>query len=304
MARKKRALLGLAVLCLLLAAVAVASSDSVPTGSGGTRRASEQLLDVFVSLFLLLMVGGVLLRLCLVLLIRKDVLKERVAARRRRSPMASAVGSAIGIGLFALLIWWLSVDESLRQRLTDRFRRQLGAPNGATSSDAPSSYRPEFATGPVIIVLAILAVATAGWYLSDRARRRRLPSSVGNLLPILADVLDETLDDLRAEVDPRRAVIAAYARMERALAAYGLPRGVAEAPEEYLRRILADLAVSSRATAGLTALYARAKFSSHAVGPEMKEEAIAALEALQHELRAKEILAEHESAVALAELEA
>ena len=37
-----------------------------------------------------------------------------------------------------------------------------------------------------------------------------------------ADVLDETLDDLRAETDPRRAVIAAYARMERALAAFGL----------------------------------------------------------------------------------
>ena len=61
--------------------------------------------------------------------------------------------------------------------------------------------------------------------------------------PALADVLDETLDDLRAETDPRRAVIAAYARMERALAAYGLPRRPSEAPDEYLQRIFADLEV-------------------------------------------------------------
>ena len=66
-------------------------------------------------------------------------------------------------------------------------------------------------------------------------------------MPTLADVLDETLDDLRAETDPRRAVIAAYARMERALAAYGLPRSPAEAPDEYLQRIFADLEVSRRA---------------------------------------------------------
>ena len=54
-------------------------------------------------------------------------------------------------------------------------------------------------------------------------------------MPVLADVLEETIDDLRAEADPRRAVIAAYARMERALAAAGLPRSPAEAPDEYLR---------------------------------------------------------------------
>ena len=67
-----------------------------------------------------------------------------------------------------------------------------------------------------------------------------------SLLPALADVLEETLDDLRAEQDPRRAVIAAYARMERALAAYGLPRNPSEAPDEYLQRIFADLEVSRR----------------------------------------------------------
>jgi hypothetical protein len=114
-------------------------------------------------------------------------------------------------------------------------------------------------------------------------------------------VLDETLDDLRAEEDPRKAVIAAYARMERALAAYGLPRSPSEAPDEYLQRIFADLDVSRLSTSRLTALFSWAKFSGHDVAPEMKQEAIEALEAVREELRAAEILAEHERLTALAE---
>jgi hypothetical protein len=154
----------------------------------------------------------------------------------------------------------------------------------------------------VLIVLALLAIAICAWYLAHRAQRRRLEPLAEPLLPALTDVLEETLDDLRAEADPRRAVIAAYARMERALAASGLPRNAAEAPDEYLQRIFADLEVSRRATSRLTALFAWAKFSSHDVAPEMKQEAIAALEAVREELRAAEILADERRAEAVAEL--
>jgi Domain of unknown function (DUF4129) len=101
-------------------------------------------------------------------------------------------------------------------------------------------------------------------------------------------VLAATLDDLRAEQDPRRAVIRAYARMERSLAAAGLPRAPAEAPEEYLTRVLEGLPVSARAAARLTALFAWARFSPHDVRPEMKDEAIETLEHIQLELEAAE----------------
>lgn len=285
---------------LLLVAVAVASTGAVPAGSGGTRRPSDSFLDVVMSLFLLLMAFGALMWVY-ILLIRKDIVAEAVATRRRRGPWASVVGFAVCFGLLALFVRWLSVDESLRKRIAARIRPRPGSPL-AGSTTAPDQYQPQFATGPVLIVLGLLAVAIAAWYLSYRARRRRLPPMSESLLPILADVLEETLDDLRAEADPRRAVIAAYARMERALAAYGLPRSPAEAPDEYLRRILSDLDVSRRAISRLTALFSRAKFSSHDVGPEMKQEAIEALEAVREELRAAEILAEHERTLARAEL--
>jgi Domain of unknown function (DUF4129) len=107
----------------------------------------------------------------------------------------------------------------------------------------------------------------------------------------LAEILDDTLDDLRAERDPRKAVIAAYSRMERSLASFGLPRRPFEAPVEYLRRVLEELRSGSPAARRLTHLFERAKFSQHAIDGAMKEEAIDAVATLRDELRA-EIAAE------------
>ncbi len=98
-------------------------------------------------------------------------------------------------------------------------------------------------------------------------------------------MLDDTLDDIRGEADPRRAIIAAYARLERVLAANGVPREPAETADEYVRRVLRDLSLDPRAVERLTRLFARAKFSHHEVDTAMKEEAIGALEEVREELR-------------------
>jgi len=103
----------------------------------------------------------------------------------------------------------------------------------------------------------------------------------------LADILDDTLDDLRAEKDPRKAVIAAYSRMERSLASFGLPRRPFEAPGEYLTRVLEELRSGSPAARRLTELFERAKFSQHAIDAAMKDEAIDAVVTLRDELRAE-----------------
>jgi len=285
---------------LLLVAVAVASSGSVPVGSGGARRPSDRFLDTLISLFLLWMVFGVLLW-GYILMIRRDVVAESVADRRGpRSWKPMLVFLLVG-GTILLIVERLSLGQSLRERISGTFG-QGSAGLGSGDPATPRTYEPQFATGPVIVVVVLLAIAAGAWYLSRRARRQRFGPREDVLLPALADVIEETLDDLRAESDPRRAVIAAYARMERALAAYGLPRGAAEAPDEYLQRILSDLEVSRRATSRLTALFAWAKFSSHDVAPEMKLEAIEALEAVHAELRAAEILAEERRIAAMTEL--
>jgi hypothetical protein len=105
----------------------------------------------------------------------------------------------------------------------------------------------------------------------------------------LAEILAGTLDDLRAEKDPRKAVIAAYSRMERSLASFGVPRRPFEAPVEYLSRVLEELQSGSPAARRLTHLFERAKFSHHTIDAGMKDEAIDAVAALRDELQAETV---------------
>lgn len=284
----RRGVLGLAVLVILLAAVAVASTGSVPAGASAARRPSDRAFDVFLSLLLVLMAFGVLLW-GYVFLMRGGALARAAASHRRGGRWRSAAGFAICAGILVVLIFWLPIKDDVRRGLEAPGANRIPtAPVG--DSGAPAEYEPQFATGPVLVVVVLLVAALVGWYLAIRARRRRLGVADGQLAPLLSDVLEETLHDLRAEPDPRRAVIAAYARMERALAAYGLPRSPSEAPDEYLERVFSDLTVSRMATARLTALFARAKFSTHDVEAEMKRDAIEALIAVREELRSNGIL--------------
>lgn len=293
-------MLGVSALGVLLLAVALAASGSAPRGSAGTRGTPDQALDLVVSLVLVLMALGTLF-VAYMILMRRATFVELVAARRRRSRWVSFAAIAIGFGLFAVFLRLLSADGGQGRGLADRLFNR-GGEGRADAPPPPNTYEPEFATGPVLVVLGLLALIAAAWFLSERARRRRLPSEQGSPLPALADVLDETLDDLRAEQDPRRAVVAAYARMEQALAAFGLPRRPAEAPAEYLKRIFEELDVGRRATSHLTRLFSQAKFSSHDVDAEMKGQAIEALVAIRDELRTAALVAEQERVRAVTEL--
>ena len=69
------------------------------------------------------------------------------------------------------------------------------------------------------------------------------------------------------------------------LAAYGAARRRAETPDEYLARVLGELAVDAEAVRRLTDLFSWAKFSQHAVDIAMKGEAIDALEHVRDQLR-------------------
>jgi type II secretory pathway component PulJ len=143
-----------------------------------------------------------------------------------------------------------------------------------------------------------LALAIGGLLLLGGAlvyvRGRRPPGALADdetLEAELSATVETTIDDLRRERDPRRAVIAAYAQMERALARHGLRRSPAEAPLEYLARILRGLEVRESAVQMLTGLFELAKFSPHEIDAAMKDDAIAALVAMRDDLERAEELA-------------
>jgi hypothetical protein len=135
----------------------------------------------------------------------------------------------------------------------------------------------------LLLGVGVLAAATRSRLDPGGGQRRAAPE-------VLAAALDQSLDDLRSDPDLRRAIIAAYARMETALAAAGLPRRPAEAPFEYVERALLTLDTSAAAVRKLTDLFVWARFSQHEPEPSMRDEAVDALVAVRDELRASELV--------------
>jgi hypothetical protein len=272
-----------AAVVALVAIVAIASSGSVPGAGIGGRRPSDGLLDTFFTLFVLVMAVGTVLVVLMLPLFGREV--PELAERRRRSSSTRAVlRFLLAMAIVGVLVHFLLRADAVRSRFLTPGANDTA---GGTGAEAGSRYEPDFAVWPAIATGVLAVVAVTAWWLVARGRHRVLaPFAEPTPHEALADVLAATLDDLRNEADPRKAVIGAYARMERSLAAVGLPRAKTEAPEEYLQRVLADVDVSPRAASRLTALFTWARFSVHDVRLEMKDEAIETLEQVQQELAA------------------
>jgi hypothetical protein len=135
-----------------------------------------------------------------------------------------------------------------------------------------------------IVALIVAAAVAYGLYRRHQGRRRSLRER-RRLAAELDQVMNEGLEELALDDDPRRAVIAAYARMERVLAAQGRPRRRSEAPIEYVRRLLREAELPAEPLFALTHLYERAHFSTHQIDPGMRAEAIDLLERIRRDLR-------------------
>jgi len=282
-----------------LALVAVAARGSTSSaGDAGVRKPSELLLDILVSLYIVLLGLGVVMVIVLL------VLRRHVRAVDP-DPRGRALGSLLTATVLIVAGFLLLRLFELRDPQAEL--PQLSPP--ATSDEeaaaraARDTYQAEFAWLPMLALGLLALLGGLAWWRAGKARRRvRDRGHKPTLAETLADVLAETLESLRAEPDPRRAVIRAYARLERMAAASGVPRRPAEAPLEYLGRLLAGLDVGPAAVRRLTSLFERAKFSHHAIDESMKQEAIAALESVQEDLRQAELRAQQEREEALQEL--
>ena len=82
---------------------------------------------------------------------------------------------------------------------------------------------------------------------------------------VAREAVDAALAPLREPVDPRAAVIEAYARMENVLAERELGRRTPEAPREYLRRVMREQGMPQESLVTLTALFEEARFSRHPI---------------------------------------
>ena len=291
-----RALLPALAVLALAAVVAIAARGSTPGGTADRRGPSELILDTLLTSILLLFAFAIAF-LVYAFIHRKEVGNLRLPQRTRPSAVTSLLIFFAVLGIVALL----NVRGFFDRDDDAEGQPPGGAAAGSGTTTPDPAYEPQLAWLPVLVAAALIAIAYVG--LSVAARRRQGTRPRSGVAATLADVLDDSLDDLRAETDPRRAVIAAYARLERVLAAHRLPRRSPETPEEYLARILPELDVDAGSIRLLTDLFTWAKYSHHEVRAEMKEEAIAALTTARDDLRAAAARADEETAPRLVAVE-
>jgi hypothetical protein len=151
-----------------------------------------------------------------------------------------------------------------------------------------AAVEPHFEYAVLWVALAVIAVGGGWFYYAWRKRKKRTAVPLEEEQTVADDFaasIGDAIDDLESEPDARRAVIAAYARMETVLARNGLKRRPSETPVEYLRRILLGLTSRGDAVSRLTSLFEQAKFSKHPIDAAMKQDAIDALRAIRDDLQ-------------------
>lgn len=271
----------LVLLAITASATARGGGSGPPPGAGLVSTAGHHV--VVVATIVLVPIAAVL---GLVMLLYVQIMRRRErdpeVLRRRRQARVLAFGllaAAVGMLIYR-------GRHPAWNPLAFLHLRNPFASLATGHAKAPQIHPPHAGGGAIAggdwtaaaVVWVLLALAGVVVYRRVRARR-------GELAPVVPaataeDAEDLGLDAVRRERNPRRAVIAAYALMERLMARDGLPRGAHEAPMEFLGRVTL---AGHRGAAGvhrLTVLFQRARFGHRRVDEEMRRRAIAAVEEL------------------------
>jgi len=227
----------IALTVLLGIAAFVSRGHASPAGSGAhDRTASQWLANVVFTLWMLAMFAGAILFVYLQSMRKRDANRQKFQIRPLL--MSLLFFSVVLIGMVVLYNKLGNRQHGpnfgatrIGKTLSKAQRQQL---------KAHDLHSPAF-VWPLAAALAALVFGASVTALIRSHRRRSDLIVELTVRQELANLVDETLDDLRAEADPRKAVIAAYARMERILGVHGLERRASEAPLEYLTRVLAEL---------------------------------------------------------------
>lgn len=152
----------------------------------------------------------------------------------------------------------------------------------------------ETALNVVVFALGAAAVAVvlvAAWRHRPRLRWRRHNAAEADfeVLPDVAAAVVEEAAAQRAELlagAPRNAIVRCWLRLERDVAAAGLPRDPSDTSAEFTERVLGTFAVDPLTIGELASLYREARFSRHPLDESARRTALGALDRLHDSLRA------------------
>ncbi len=275
------------------AAATVALAARAPLSRSSPIDAASASAPVTALFILLLGAGIVALAMVMILALRQRRRKDDPDERLSEPPeihwiwkvLATLAPLAVGAALIVAAVTG-SKKVSGAAGLSGGFGGGFG---GALEQTAPATGAHNGFVLPAWLpwtILAILLVAVAAGVAALALRRDRDRGPADGSEPGAAgDAVQAAIVALEADTDPRGAVIAAYAAMQRTLAAHGLRRSPSEAPREFLRRVLVSRRASERDAATLTGLFEEARFSTHPISERTRERALAALRSLERRPR-------------------
>lgn len=152
---------------------------------------------------------------------------------------------------------------------------------GAVGPRGGSSALPLLAVGGLVL---LVSAAGAGMLVLARRARDTGQADVSDGGDLWREV-DAGINALSAIPDPRVAVLACYARMQRVVDAAGIARSPSDTPLEILENVLRERRVPPASARELTRLFERARFSPHEIDEAMRQEAVAALLRVREGLR-------------------
>ncbi|MBO0703161.1 MAG: DUF4129 domain-containing protein [Candidatus Dormibacteraeota bacterium] len=282
--RRWRAIAIVGATLVLTLAVAFASRPvQIVPGGAGDSSVTHVLGDV--GLYLLLVVLAVMLAVTIWAL-WPDGVKREIRPRRWWEHLIPYLSLAIVFGLLSFLVANPRALRRLRQSSLGQMLAGLrdSRPRGRIPSGATTQAGPDWAAIAIVAVIVVGAAALLFWRW--QVARRRLPTP-RELALDLEEVLDQGLAQLAPEtaepLDPREAVIAAWAGFERVLARGGVLVRAGEAPHEYLSRALIEVSLPLDAVAlrSFTDLFEWARYSTNPVTEVMREQAVATLRAVR-----------------------
>jgi uncharacterized protein DUF4129 len=267
-------------------AALVRMSDPVALGTDNLRgavRLAEGLTRTIVALFTL---AAVVFLVDLVRRIRSRKSEEGEAALAPEPPRVPAwlrtVTQVATLAYFILLAYvlWSRGLPFVAVMLGQGGLSASGSLLAEELPDAPPLVTWTF--GVLALMAGAGALALALWVaLSDRFAEWWAGPEPEGTPPPLAEAVAESLEDLRTEPDPRRAIIRCYARFERVAAESGLIRKPWLTPMEFLREALERLPMPRTAAGVLTSLFELARFSDRALGSRERGQALDALDEIK-----------------------
>lgn len=226
-----------------------------------------------------------------VLLFAAERHRRRVPAVGQPAAALRAVLRAILIGALVAIPVLMLINGAGKFRIRPRPPLKLPPPRGRSGHGRIPKLGHWFQADIELVLYGLLALVlligiVACVMLLRRAHRRG--PSFEDFDEITDDEAQEQLRDavqsgqaaLREVDDARLAIIACYVAMEQSLAGAGAARGDAETPDELLDRAAAAGLVHGGEAARLTALFYEARYSTHPLAGERRDEARRALEVL------------------------